>query len=83
MHPFRSIYLIWARFVTVVFIGVLCFIAVSTTHMAYAGEPAKQDAVRLRLRQSAFHRPIWMPTSFLRRLIRIFLVTLIALTSQE
>ena len=45
MHPFRSIYLIWARFVTVVFIGVLCFIAVSTTHMAYAGEPAKQDAV--------------------------------------
>ena len=45
MHPFRSIYLIWARFVTVVFIGVLCFIAVSTTHMAYAGELAKQDAV--------------------------------------
>ncbi len=45
MHPFRSIYLIWARFVTVVFVGVLCFIAVSTTHMAYAGESAKQDAV--------------------------------------
>ena len=45
MHPFCSIYLIWARFVTVVFIGVLCFIAAPTTHVAYAGEPAKQDAV--------------------------------------
>ena len=45
MHPIRSTYPIWARLVTVVFIGVLCFIAVSTTHMAYAGEPTKQDAV--------------------------------------
>ena len=41
----RFPYSAWARFVTVVFIGVLCFIAAPTTHVAYAGEPAKQDAV--------------------------------------
>ena len=78
----RFPYSAWARFVTVVFIGVLCFIAAPTTHVAYAGEPAKQDAVSATSTigiSSADLDADELPP----RWIRIFRATSIALMSLE
>lgn len=43
MHSVRFSYSSWARLVTVIFVGVLCFAAASNLHAAYADEPAKQS----------------------------------------
>ena len=43
MHSIRFPYSSWARLVTVIFVGILCFAAASNLHAAYANEPAKQS----------------------------------------
>ena len=45
MHSIRFPYFAWARLVTVIFVGVLCFVAASNSHAAYADEPTKQGVI--------------------------------------